>query len=554
MNPKEIDLDKIIINYIQNESRKRLYENNSTNINKDNNLNFEVLFYDEYNNKINEIDNNLNVKFKGLESEINLCQEKKESSILIVLCDDKNNNNNWYYLVNGEYFLEAEYKNKIKTYSLRVDGQFENGSNGKIDVSNTFISTNEIKIIAGDYKSFTVELRTNDGKRKNYWYEEPYSEIEVSFDNNEICTSNITKADEPGQYKIIFMCAKKIEENKIILKIEGQEVQEKINLSIIPYDAKIFSLNDDTLIENNILPSGNADNPYFIKLQLVDINNKPLDCPNIFSYQFSNSDKTLTECDCDSNQILYINNSFIIMGEYSFIIPMINKTYSFYINHTEPIIIIKNINYTEQIDAGEKANLSLSLDIKDKYNNSIPKEEIDHNLEIILESESLNINSIIFNSFINNIEENNVLINISTKDPIVIMGNYSRIMYNGKDISNYITEVTASLPDIRNTVFMVTNNHYSNGSEITCFNLFKLEITPKDRFGNEISLNEFKPKQCYFPKDENDNVDINCTSFNYRYDCNIDCADVNGSSIAYLNFEAKNKNFNYIFYLTKRGY
>ena len=167
MNPKEIDLDKIIINYIQNESRKRLYENNSTNINKDNNLNFEVLLYDEYNNKINETDNNnLNVKFKGLESEINLCQEKKESSILIVLCDDKNNNNNWYYLVNGEYFLEAEYKNKIKTYSLRVDGQFENGSNGKIDVSNTFISTNEIKIIAGDYKSFTVELRTNDEKGK----------------------------------------------------------------------------------------------------------------------------------------------------------------------------------------------------------------------------------------------------------------------------------------------------------------------------------------------------------------------------------------------------
>ena len=69
MSPKEIDLDKIIINYIQNESRKRLYENNSTNINKDNNLNFEVLLYDEYNNKINEIDNNnLNIKFKGLES------------------------------------------------------------------------------------------------------------------------------------------------------------------------------------------------------------------------------------------------------------------------------------------------------------------------------------------------------------------------------------------------------------------------------------------------------------------------------------------------------
>ena len=65
------------------------------------------------------------------------------------------------------------------------------------------------------------------------------------------------------------------------------------------------------------------------------------------------------------------------MGEYSFIIPMINKTYSFYINHTEPIIIIKNINYTEQIEAGENANSLLSLVIKDKYNNLIPKEEFD---------------------------------------------------------------------------------------------------------------------------------------------------------------------------------
>ena len=77
-------------------------------------------------------------------------------------------------------------------------GIYENSSNGKIDVNNTYISTNEIEIIAGDYKNFLVELRTNDGKRKNYWYEDPYSEIEVSFVKNEICTSNITTGDEPG--------------------------------------------------------------------------------------------------------------------------------------------------------------------------------------------------------------------------------------------------------------------------------------------------------------------------------------------------------------------
>ena len=226
VNPKEINLDNIIINHISNESRNELNENNITNINKDNNLMFEALFYDEYNNKINDL--TINTKFKGLESEIELCQDKKESLIVIFLCDNKNNKKNWNYLVNGEYFLEVEYKNKSANYSLRINGQYENGSNGKIDVNNTYISTNEIAIISGDYKNFSVELRTNDGKRKNYWYEEPYSEIGVSFANNEMCSSSITTGDEPGQYYIKIMCTNKIGESQIILNTEGKEIQKKL--------------------------------------------------------------------------------------------------------------------------------------------------------------------------------------------------------------------------------------------------------------------------------------------------------------------------------------
>ena len=76
-----MNLDNIIINYINNESIIKLNKNNSTNINKDNKLMFEALFYDEYNNKINDL--TINTKFKGLESEIELCQDKKESLIEI---------------------------------------------------------------------------------------------------------------------------------------------------------------------------------------------------------------------------------------------------------------------------------------------------------------------------------------------------------------------------------------------------------------------------------------------------------------------------------------
>ena len=186
------------------------------------------------------------------------------------------------------------------------------------------------------------------------------------------------------------MCTKKIGENQIILKIEGEEVQKKINLSVIPYDVNCFSSSSDILIEYNIMPSGNADNPYIIKFKLVDINNKTIDCPDKFSYQFSNSNTTFTDYDCKSNQTLYINNSFTIMDEYSFIIPMMNKTYSFSINHGEPTIVIKYINCTEKINTGQKESITLSLDVKDKYNNLVAKEEIINNLNIILQSRDIN--------------------------------------------------------------------------------------------------------------------------------------------------------------------
>ena len=550
VNPKEMNLDNIIVNHINNESKSELNENNSTTINKDNNLMFEALFYDEYNNKINnKTDYKINTKIKGLESEIELCQDKKESSIVIFLCDNKDNKKNWHYLVNGEYFLEVEYENKSKNYSLRIDGQYENGSNGKINVNNTYISTNEIKIIAGEYKNFSVELRTNDGKRKNYWYEEPYSEIEVYFVNNEICTSNITTGDEPGQYYIIIMCTKKIGENQIILKIEGEEVQKKINLSVIPYDVNFFSSND-TLIENNIMPSGTADNPYIIKFKLVDINNRTIDCPDKFSYQFSNSNTTFTDYDCNSNQTIYINNSFTIMGEYSFIIPIMNKTYSFSINHGEPTIVIKYINCTEKINTGEKASITLSLDVRDNYNNLVPKEEIINNLNIILESKDIN-----YTLFSLEIEENNdVLLKYSTKSDIQIADSYLWIIfYNGKIISNdNITKVIA-VPYYPNTKFALEYTLIDNGTTIECsdFDLLDIEIYLFDQSNNILNANEYKMEEAYIYKNDNNREKFNCKNVNKNYFCQLDCSLFNGDSFLIVKFKSNDNSGNFIFNLKK---
>ncbi len=68
---------------------------------------------------------------------------------------------------------------------------------------------------------------------------------------------------------------------------------------------------------------------------------------------------------------------------------MMNKTYSFNISHGDPIISENFIiNWTEIVITGQKTNITLSLDLKDKYNNSVPKEEIIKNLDITLVDKS----------------------------------------------------------------------------------------------------------------------------------------------------------------------
>ena len=328
------------------------------------------------------------------------------------------------------------------------------------------------------------------------------------------------------------MCTKKIGENQIILKIEGEEVQKKINLLVIPYNVNFFS-SSDTLIENNILPLGNADNPYIIKFKLVDINNKTIDCPDKFNYQFSNSNTTFTDYDCNSNQTIYINNSFTIMDEYSFKIPMINKTYSFNINHGEPIIDIKYINHTEIISIGQKASITLSLDVKDKYNNSVPKEEIINNLNI-----SLGCGDINYTFFSLEIEENkNGLLKYSTKNDIQIEDSYIwRIYYNGKNISNdYITTVI-TLSDFSYFEIKFEYDTIKNGSIIDCndYSTNHLYIYPKDQDGNIEQTSEII--EAYYFYDGNKVTLLYKKKSDY-YQITIDCSIIPNDANIFVIFK-----------------
>ena len=166
------------------------------------------------------------------------------------------------------------------------------------------------------------------------------------------------------------------------------------------------------------------------------------------------------------------------MDEYSFIIPMMNKTYSFNINQGEPIIDIKYINHNEEICIGQKASITLSLDVKDKYNNSVPKEEIINNLNI-----SFGYRDINYTLFSLEIEENkNGLIKYSTKNDIQIEDSYIwRIYYNGKNILNDYISTVIALSDFSYFEIKLDNNNIKNGSAINCtdLNIHHLYINPK---------------------------------------------------------------------------
>ena len=231
------------------------------------------------------------------------------------------------------------------------------------------------------------------------------------------------------------------------------------------------------MIENNFMPSGNVDYPYIIKFILVDINNKTIDCPDKFSYQFSNSNTTFTDYDCNSNH-LYINKSFPIMDEYSFIIPMMNKTYSFEINQGERYIIIKIFNCTENIGTGQNATITLPLDVKDKYNNSVPDEEINNKFKIILTDNSHNISLF-------KIKENGLIKYTS----IIKVANtyYWDLFYNEKKINtskHYTTKVIA-YPYFPRTTCSISLKEVLNGSKLDFYDYYsEIDIFPHDNYSN----------------------------------------------------------------------
>ena len=200
---------------------------------------FELSFYDEYKNQLDEnIVNKINVDATLKGTEVKLCVSNEGKIKSVTICPTTNgddNENKFKYLTNGDYHLYIQNLDNLKIlkYPITIKGGSSDGSSDPVDLSKTLLEPDTLNLIAGEEGVVKMTLRTALSQRKNYWYPEPNEKIKIEFDNyGDKCISNVEKGELPGIYLIKVSCTKTIDSNKFSITIEKTTLEQKVQLTI----------------------------------------------------------------------------------------------------------------------------------------------------------------------------------------------------------------------------------------------------------------------------------------------------------------------------------
>jgi len=227
-----------------------------------NNPRFILSFYDRFMNAIinKEEIQSLDVKTKIEVTDVKLCVNNSDLNKLSYLCESTSGDENeekWKYIPNGnsyQYIAYTQTQNLV--YPVEITGGYSDGDSGPIDITKTYINPSSLTLTAGVEGTISLELRTKDNIRKNYWYKNVENNLRVKFDNNvKDCRNDIQKGNKPGQYNFIFICTQK---NDLILStivIENTDVPQKVSLKVIPNEpawSELYTMNNEKITENNL--------------------------------------------------------------------------------------------------------------------------------------------------------------------------------------------------------------------------------------------------------------------------------------------------------------
>ena len=221
------------------------------------NPNFLLKFFDKYENPItnkNEVES-LKVSTEIVVTDVKLCVSNNDLAKLSTLCKSTNGDENeerWKYLPNGDGYkliVTETTKNEKLTYPIQLTGGYTGEGSGPVDSSKTYFEPTEKTLVAGEEGMIFMELRTEEEKRKNYWYKEPDKNIIVKFPSTQKnCTYKLDKAEKPGQYFIKFKCYKTSNPFETIVEIEKKDAPTPITLTVVPGNpaySKLFRMTKD---------------------------------------------------------------------------------------------------------------------------------------------------------------------------------------------------------------------------------------------------------------------------------------------------------------------
>ena len=273
VNIAELDYLKTKVFFNTNE----LNPSESFRIDSSSSPKFTVSFFDQFGNQIENIDNySITSTFTGNDADIAFCTEKANNNYNVFVCREGENPRKWFYLINGDYEMKIINKEGTTlTYKLELFGsEASDGSNGPVNPALTQFSVTTLTNTAGVQNEFFIELKAEDGKRKNYWYVDPTTQIIPTFEK-EKCTWNVILAEKPGQYYVQVTCNTSTlgtTGNSLYLVIEGVKVDYKVTIDVNPNKAThgYFIDSSKKKIPETSLPEANADNSYSLQLCLYD--------------------------------------------------------------------------------------------------------------------------------------------------------------------------------------------------------------------------------------------------------------------------------------------
>ena len=279
IGPDKLDFSKTVV-YNKNEN-KEMSKTELNTLPVTITPNFLLHFFDKYNNRITDEKEvaELEITTQIVITDVKLCVSNNALTKLSTLCKSQNNDENeqrWQYLPNGDGYKLIVIETKTKEellYPVRLTGGYSEGAPGPVDPTKTHLDPTEITLVAGEEGKVFLELRTEEEKRKNYWYKEPEKHISIVLpEEANDCVVSLSTFEKPGQYYIKFKCYKKNDSFKATVVVEQVEVPKQITIKVIPgdpYTSRLFRMTGEEILKS-YLGSVSVEETFQMKNKLYD--------------------------------------------------------------------------------------------------------------------------------------------------------------------------------------------------------------------------------------------------------------------------------------------